>query len=91
MNWSNILKFFNDTSIPVWDVGIIIFLIIILFNLESSKKLLGKDLQHIKELLSNHITDTNKKIDKLETELKEIRKDINLKFEKLLERLPKKD
>ena len=29
-----------------------------------------KDISHIKENLNNHITDTNKKIDRLETEFK---------------------
>ena len=34
---------------------------------------LGKEIGHVKELLSNHVTDTNKKIDKLENSVRELR------------------
>ena len=56
----------------------------------------GGELKNIKELLSNHVTDTNRKIDKLEVgqtrlekEFKEFQKEVRDKFEKILDRLPK--
>ena len=56
----------------------------------------GGELKNIKELLSNHVTDTNKRIDKLEagqtrleTEFKELKKEVRDKFKKILDRLPK--
>ena len=55
--------------------------------------LLFKDIRPIKEILNNHITDTNKKIDKLdsridklETELKAGQSKLESKLDKLLER-----
>ena len=55
--------------------------------------LLFKDIRPIKESLNNHITDTNKKIDKLdsridrlETELKAGQSKLESKLDKLLER-----
>ena len=42
-------------------------------------EILNKDIGHIKETLSNHITDTNKKIDKLDS-----------KFDKIMAHLLKK-
>ena len=39
-------------------------------QIEKNIALMQKDISHIKEDLSNHITDTNKKIEKLETDLK---------------------
>ena len=74
MNRANILS--SLEAVPVWDVGVIIGIVVLFVK-----------LGHIKELLSNHVTDTTKKIDKLEIELKEIKKDLNLKFEKILELL----
>ena len=53
MNLSNILSVFSQ-AVPVWDVAVLICLVIIF-----------RDLKHLKELLSNHVTDTNKKIDEL--------------------------
>ena len=74
MNRANILS--SLEAVPVWDVGVIIGIVVLFVK-----------LGHIKELLSNHVSDTTKKIDKLEIELKEIKKDLNLKFEKILELL----
>ena len=49
----------------------------------------GGELKNIKELLSNHVTDTNKRLSKLETEFKELKKEVRDKFKKILDRLPK--
>ena len=53
MSLSAISAFFEQ-SMPIGIVGIIVYLAII-----------SRDMKHIKEILSNHITDTNKKIDAL--------------------------
>ena len=55
--------------------SIILFGVLFLFyiklnhKIELSFKLLSKDNEYIKETLNNHITDTNKKIDKLESKI----------------------
>ena len=121
MSLANILSLIADAApvLLVFIIGVIVF-----------QAIMSRDIKHLKELLSNHITDTNKKIDKLEnsfkaeinsqtvkidkleasfkTEIKEIRadfktelkeiknnqasfeKDVSSKFDKVLERLPKK-
>ena len=58
-----------------------LFLVLILFYIVFKHKfeLLNKDINHIKETLSNHITDTNKKIDQL-----------NNKFDKRIDKLESK-
>ena len=50
---------------------------------------LGKEIGHVKELLSNHVTDTNKKIDKLEDNVRELR-DGQTKLESKIDRLLEK-
>ena len=88
MNW--LFEFLN--TLNAGSSLIIVVLISCFWNLNLK-------IKHIKELLSNHITDTNKKIDKLEigqanlkayfeAELKEFKKEVRDKFEKILERLP---
>ena len=81
MNW--LFEFLN--TLDAGSSLIIVVLISCFWNLNLK-------INHIKELLNNHITDTNKKIDKLEsnfkTELKEFKKEVRDKFEKILERLP---
>ena len=78
MSWTNILSFFDNT-IPIWDVGITIGIVALFIK-----------LGHLKELLSNHVTDTNKKIDKLENSLESFKTEVRDKFDKILDRLPKK-
>ena len=81
MNW--LFEFLN--TLDAGSSLIIVVLISCFWNLNLK-------INHIKELLNNHITDTNKKIDKLEsnfkTELKEFKTEVRDKFEKILERLP---
>ena len=71
MSWLNISSFF-DQSVPLLIVGIIVY-----------QAIMSRDLKHLKELLSNHVTDTNKKIDELKTEIKELK----LKLDKLLDKV----
>ena len=51
-------------------------------NMDLKFGLIQKDQAHLKELLSNHVTDTNKKIDDMKTELK----DLKAKLERFLEK-----
>ena len=53
-------------------------------RVDDLKDLFRAELAPINEKLNNHITDTDKKIDALDTEIKEIRKEINEKLDKLL-------
>ena len=75
---NSLINFFNDQPI---------FVIFVLYLL-----LYYKDLKPIKLSLENHVTDTNKKIDKLdsridklETELKAGQKALNSKFDKIMD------
>ena len=97
-NLANRLRLLSqEFVIPVGYAVIIIGLVYIYFVLRELKKdsknrddLLSKELTHIKELLSNHVTDTNKKIEKLEQGQARIEKEVRDKFEKILEILHKK-
>ena len=64
-------------------IGLAILLVVSTFfyikldhKFELMFKLMSKDISHIKKDLSNHITDTNKKIDKLENNMKENFKEV---------------
>ncbi len=65
--------------------SLFLFIILILFYIKLDHKidlvfkLLSKDIGHIKEILSNHMTDTNKKIDQLDN-----------KFDKRIDKLESK-
>ncbi len=62
--------------------------------LKTHTKQINAQIDLIKELLSNHVTDTDKKIDDVKAEVKEVRaevkevraevKDVNAKLDKLL-------
>ena len=78
MNWAALLNFFPQ-SIPIWDMAVIICIVWI-----------GLSLRHIKELLNNHVTDTNKKIDKLEGEMKEGHKLLKDNTDKRFEAIDRK-
>ena len=69
MSWSVILGLF-DQAVPIGIVAIIIYMAII-----------SRDMKHIRKDLDNHITDTNKKIDKLEDNMRADLRDINSKIE----------
>ena len=64
MTWVTAISYLNE-SLPVLVVFIIIWLAV-----------LQRDVSQIKGLLSNHITDTNKKIDNLKEDIREIRQDM---------------
>ena len=75
MNWSVILGLF-DQAVPIGIVVIIIYMAI-----------MSRDMRHIRKDLDNHITDTNKKIDKLENNMGTDLRDINRKIEKNTDKL----
>ena len=86
MDFTAILNWF-DPAVPVGIVAIIIYLVV-----------LGRDMKHIRGLLSNHVTGTEKKINELKQDQKEFRKefkedrkelkaDIHREFDKLHESL----
>ena len=57
MTWVTAISYLNE-SLPVLVVFIMIWLAV-----------MQRDVSHIKGLLSNHITDTNKKIDDLKEDI----------------------
>lgn len=71
MTWVTAISYLNE-SLPVLVVFIIIWLAV-----------LQRDVSQIKGLLSNHITDTNKKID-------DLKEDINKKIDNLKDDINKK-
>ena len=62
-----------------------LFLVLILFYILFRHKfeLLSKDNKHIKETLSNHITDTNKKIEKVDSKIDKLDSKFDSKIDKL--------
>ncbi len=60
----NILNTFNS-NVPIWAVILIIFLV----YMRNDIKLIRLDIKLIRKDLSNHVTDTNKKIDSLSGEM----------------------
>ena len=79
MSLSEILAFFEQ-SMLIGMVGIIVYLTII-----------SRDMKHIKEILNNHITDTNKKIDELRIDTNKKFDRLNDRFDRLYELLIKKE
>ena len=71
MTWESISSFFGQ-SVPFFIVWIIVY-----------QAIMSRDLKHLKELLSNHVTDTNKKIDKLETSTNEKINELKAGFKEL--------
>ena len=57
------------------------------FIIRLSFKAIETDIGHIKKDLSNHITDTNKKIDELKTELKEDIKELKTELKEDMKEL----
>ena len=53
-------------------------------------EILKSELKHIKELLSNHITETNKKIDDSNKKINELRQDMKDGFKEIKEMINKK-
>ena len=78
MNWPAVLNFFGE-SVPAWAVAILIVLVII-----------GMFLWHLKVLLSNHVTETDKKIVELRREMKEGHARLEKKIETLVEQAIKR-
>ena len=60
-------------------IGLVILIVVLTFfylKINNKFDLLGKDISHIKENLNNHITDTNKKIDKLDTKVESVQAEL---------------
>ena len=81
MDFSAISAFF-DQSVPIGIVFIVVYLV-----------RMGRDIKHIQKDLSNHITDTNKKIDNLRQETNSrfdnLRQETNSRFDRLSDRFDK--
>ena len=82
----NILNTFNS-NVPIWAVILIIFLV----YMRNDIKLIRLDIKLIRKDLSNHITDTNKKIDSLSGDMNNkvdnLRGDMNKRIDLLSEDL----
>ena len=71
MDLSFISSFF-DQSVPIG----VVFLVVYIVKLDQN-------IKHIKEILNNHITDTNKKIDNLRTDIKETLTEIKAELKEI--------
>ncbi len=85
---SEILALLNNDFIPLW--GIVYFLVFALY-IFMDRQLIKKDLDHIKLLLSNHITGTDKKIDKLDSKMDKLDAKVENNINRLDSKIDKLD
>ena len=71
MDFTTITSFFGQ-AVPLFVVGLVVHQVY-----------MANEIKHIRKDLSNHITDTNKKIDNLRQDMNVLRQDMDKKIDNL--------